>query len=316
MKAKSQSRSRRSVSNNTALSTVESTSSEQNPSAYGTVRAVGQVGKNAAVLVGKTVSSGVSTARKAQAAVDKRISDATGIEFEWSQAAVTVVSAGTALNRRHGVRRWAEQTFHDQPGHPKCFKDVNDFIDLVRGRNHRTAHGHSIEWLGQIVRKFGLRGIAGFGVHLLQDLTTVAGIPWLPFPRLAAIALRKCGLRGAVAASCVTVNLAGVIAVAGTALVVLEVGGIAYAIYGKVRDKRAREAAIQPQEVLRRLSQWQARVATQASAERHQARKRSPGVRKATPALTDATASQAPQKGNSLPRRATNGRKPAATTAR
>jgi len=259
MKAKSQTRSLRLVPTNNPVSAVESPSSEQKSSAYGTVRAVGRVGRSAAVLVGKTVSSGVSTARKAQAAVDRRISDATGIEFEWSKAAVTVVSAGTALNRRHGVRRWAERTLHDQPGHLRVFSDINIYMDQARGRHHRIKHGHSIDCLGGIVKQFGLRGIPGFAIHLLQDFTTLAGIPWLPFPRLVAIALRRCGLRGALAASCVTVNLAGAITVAVTALVVLEVGGVAYAIYGKVREKRSRTAAGQTDEVIRRLSHLQSR---------------------------------------------------------
>jgi hypothetical protein len=204
MKAKSQSRSLRLVPASHVVSPVESPSIEQKASAYGTVRAVGRAGRNAAVLVGKTVSSGVSTARKARIAVDKRISDATGIEFEWSKAAVTVVTAGTALNRRHGVRQWAERTFHDKPGHLRYFADINASMDQARGLHHRIKHGHSIDHLGSIVRQFGLRGIPGFAIHLLQDFTTPAGIPWLPFPRLIKLALSRLGLRGAAAASCVS----------------------------------------------------------------------------------------------------------------
>ena len=83
------------------------------------------------------------------------------------KAAVTVVSAGTALNRRQGVGRWAERTFHDQPGHLSRFADINDYMDKVRGRGHRIKHGHSIDFLGGIVKRFGLIGIPGFSIHLL-----------------------------------------------------------------------------------------------------------------------------------------------------
>ena len=314
MKAKSQSRSLRLVPASHVVSPVESRSIEQKASAYGTVRAVGRASRNAAVLVGKTVSFGVSTARKAQAAVDKRISDATGIEFEWSKAAVTVVSAGTALNRRHGVRRWSERTFHDQPGHLSCFADINAYIDQARGRHHRIKHGHSIDHLGSIVKQFGLRGISGFAIHLLQDFTTLAGIPWLPFPRLIKLALRRLGLRGAVAASCVSVNLAGAIAVAGTALVIWEVGGVAYAIYGKVCEKRARTPLHQYNEVVRRLSQLEREPFAVASGVARETSKPKPR-RKATTVLIEATALRVPRKRNSLSRRVANGRKQTAKAA-
>lgn len=77
-------------------------------------------------------------------------------------------------------------------------------------------------------------------MHLAQDLTTIAGIPLIPWPRLAKIALQKFGLRSAAATACVTVNLATVIGAVGTALIVIEVGSVGYRLYVKVREKRGK----------------------------------------------------------------------------
>lgn len=193
------------------------------------VSAVGSVATN--------VKRGIGHAKRS---VDSRISIVTGINYEWSKAILTVGSAGAAIAGRRRVRSWAQQTFHDGPGHLKCFAEINAYIDGwhegrplpgVIGALHRLRHGHSIEFLPDLVSKFGVRAVPAYFIHIAQDFTTPAGIPLIPYARLARIGLRKCGLSGAVATTCVTANLATVIGAVGTGLIVWEVGKIGYEIY-------------------------------------------------------------------------------------
>jgi hypothetical protein len=165
------------------------------------------------------------------------------------------------------------------------------------------------------VKQFGLRGIAGFAVHLLQDFTTTDGVPWLPSPRLIAIALRKCGLRGAVAASCVSVNLAGAITVVGTALIVLEVGGVAYAIYGKVREKRARTSSRRRDGGLRRGSRVESQRLAAASRAACHTQGDAVFFLSATPKQYEATTSPASQKRKGATRKREHERSHAAREA-
>lgn len=206
--------------------------------------------KRVAAAVGTVASKAKRGIGSAKRAVDRRISSVTGIKYEWSKAIITIGSAGCAITRRQRVRRWSQQTFHDGPGHLKCFAEINAYIDGwhkgrplpgVIGALHRLRHGHSIEFLPDLVSKFGARAVPAYFIHIAQDFTTPAGIPLVPYARIAKIALRKCGVRGAVATTCVTANLATVIGVVGTALIVWEVGKIGYEIYSAAANSESED---------------------------------------------------------------------------
>jgi hypothetical protein len=53
-------------------------------------------------------------------------------------------------------------------------------MDSVSGKYHRLKFGHSIDYLPQIVERFGVEGVPGFFMHLVQDCATVDGIPITP----------------------------------------------------------------------------------------------------------------------------------------
>ncbi len=53
-------------------------------------------------------------------------------------------------------------------------------MDAATGRGHRLKFGHSIDFLPQIVEKFGIEGVPAYFTHLLQDFTTADGIPIIP----------------------------------------------------------------------------------------------------------------------------------------
>jgi hypothetical protein len=83
----------------------------------------------------------------------------------------------------------------------------------------------------------GSRAVPAYVIHLSQEFTTPAGIPLIPYARFIRLGLRKCGVRSAVATTCVTANLATVIGVVGTALIVWEVGKIGYEIYSLAHSR-------------------------------------------------------------------------------
>lgn len=194
--------------------------------------------------VKQTVGKGRKAVADAKQAIDARVSKATGVEFEWCDAAVTVVGAGVAVRSRCGIGKVAETRFHDC-GHWKVFAKVNKAIDSVRGRNHRLKWGHSIECLPQLIKQCGLVAVPGYVVHLAQDFTTTDGIPLVPFPWLTKTVIQRCGIGAGLATNCVTLRLTGVIGIVGTALILVEVGGVLYAVYCKAQEKRtAKDAPI------------------------------------------------------------------------
>jgi hypothetical protein len=138
--------------------------------------------------------------------------------------------------------------FHDRLGHLGCFSTVNATIDSVAGANHRLKYGHTVFWLPSLIRKHGVIAIPGYAAHVLQDFTTVAGVPLIPGARLAAIGLRKAGLRGSVATGLVTINLAGAIGAVSVGLLAYEVAAIGCNIYSQIRSKSRNPRVVHPQQ--------------------------------------------------------------------
>lgn len=191
----------------------------------------------------RRVVDAVAKGRKAVAdtkrSIDSRISKATGVDFEWTDAVIKIVGGTAAIAGRHRVRRVAEKHLHDC-GHFSIFQKINERIDCVTGKNHRLKWGHSGECLPTLVKEFGLKAVPAYVIHLAQDFTTVAGIPLIPWARIAKIGCQKLGFSTGFATGLVTVNLAKVLCGFGTALVVIEVGSLGYKLYVKVREKRGR----------------------------------------------------------------------------
>jgi hypothetical protein len=182
---------------------------------------------------GRAVSAIASVPQR----IDRAVSRATGIELAWTSTALRLGSAGSALAYRAPIRSWAAWHIHDRPGHLDCFRVVNETIDNVRGVNHRLKYGHTIFWLPSLVREHGLIAAPAYAAHILQDFTTVAGIPLFPGARLAAIGLRKAGLRGSVATGLVTINVAGAIGAVSAGLLAYEVASISCEIIRQIRSK-------------------------------------------------------------------------------
>lgn len=94
----------------------------------------------------------------------------------WSAAAV----AGSAIALQPRTALKLGDLLHYDPGHIVLWDEINKFMDTAAGVGHRLRFGHSIDYLPQIVEKFGGEGVPAFFMHLLQDSMTVAGIPIIP----------------------------------------------------------------------------------------------------------------------------------------
>jgi hypothetical protein len=179
--------------------------------------------------------------------VDHAVSRLTGIDLPWSSSVLTLGAAGCALAYRSPIRSWAAWHFHDRPGHLTCFKAVNEAIDSVAGANHRLKYGHTVFWLPGLIRSHGLIAVPGYATHVLQDFTTVAGIPLFPGARLAAIGLGRLGLARSVATSLVTVNLAQSIAAVSVGLLLYEATTIGCEVFRQIRSRSQDDRNLDPE---------------------------------------------------------------------
>lgn len=202
--------------------------------------------RTAIASVGTGASRVASAIASVPQRIDRAVSRVTGIDLAWSSACLTIGSVGSAFAYREPFRASAAFHFHDRLGHLDYFRAVNETIDSVRGKNHRLKYGHTIFWLPSLVQKHGVIAVPGYAVHILQDFTTVAGIPVIPGARLAAIGLRKVGLRAPIATGLVTVNLAGAIGVVSAGLLAYEVATIGCDIYRQIRRKSHARRLLDP----------------------------------------------------------------------
>lgn len=129
-------------------------------------------------------------------------------------SALWSLAAGTAIAFQHPISKLVGDFAHYQPGHLKLWDSVNSFMDTESGSGHRLRFGHSIDFLGPIVNKFGWEGVPAFAIHLLQDFTTPDGIPFVP----GAWAIKRIletvsTVSSRVATGLVSINFAEIVAV-------------------------------------------------------------------------------------------------------
>lgn len=210
--------------------------------------------RSAIASVGNGASHVASAIASVPQRIDRAVSRTVGIDLAWTSAALTIGSAGSALAYRSPIRSFAAWHLHDRPGHLDYFHAVNETIDSVRGVNHRLKYGHTIFWLPSLIQQHGLIAIPGYTAHVLQDFTTVAGVPLFPGARLAAIGLRQLGLRGSVATGLVTINLAGAIGAVSAGLLAYEVASIGCDVFRQIRSKANDRRHLDPRTAAELLS--------------------------------------------------------------
>jgi hypothetical protein len=104
----------------------------------------------------------------------------TAFNVPWMTTLFWSAAAGSAIVLQRPIAQALGEVFHHAPGHFKLWDEINKFMDSDVGRGHRLKSGHSIEYLPQIVEKFGIEGVPAYFMHLLQDFTTVDGLPITP----------------------------------------------------------------------------------------------------------------------------------------
>ena len=197
---------------------------------------------------GNAVQSGIRRVRKqtvqARRRLDRTLTRATGIEIEWCRAFSTASGATGLIAGRGRIRSSAALLLHPNEGcHLKIFDEINKYIDDGGGWAQRLGRGHSAEWLVHLVRKFGLKAVPAYTIHLVQDSATIHGIPLFPFAGHAYRWLLRRGLRPGVALRLVSVNLAKVAAGVGVALTAYELWQLSREIYRQIQKNRCASAA-------------------------------------------------------------------------
>jgi hypothetical protein len=104
----------------------------------------------------------------------------TAFNIPWSSSIVWGFTVGVTQMKQDEIAHAMGQLFHYGPGHISRWNEVNRYMDGVRGGGHRLKFGHSPEYLSQIIDQFGVEGVPAFYMHLLQDFTTIDGIPFVP----------------------------------------------------------------------------------------------------------------------------------------
>jgi hypothetical protein len=127
--------------------------------------------------------------------------------------------------------------FHYGPGHIKRWNEVSKFMDSEFGKGHRLKFGHSLDHLPQIVEKFGVEGVPAYFMHLLQDFTTVDGLPIVPQAWEIKETLQKIGLSKKVATGLVSISFSSTLSALAVITVVSELWKFGEAVRKKVKTK-------------------------------------------------------------------------------
>jgi hypothetical protein len=104
----------------------------------------------------------------------------TAFNVPWMTTLFWSAAAGSAIVFQQSIAQVLGEVFHYAPGHIKRWEEVNKFMDYAVGVGHRLKFGHSFEYLPQVVEIFGVEGVPAFFMHLLQDFSTVDGLPIVP----------------------------------------------------------------------------------------------------------------------------------------
>ena len=95
---------------------------------------------------------------------------------------------------------------------PRVWRSASFPASYPASPGHRLKFGHSIEFLPEVVERFGYEGVPGFVLHLLQDFTTTSGIPVLPNAWAAKEGLAALGVAPKLATGLVSLSFAKVLA--------------------------------------------------------------------------------------------------------
>lgn len=138
----------------------------------------------------------------------------------WTTTLLWTAAAGGTVALQEPLAHALGDLMHYGPGHVRFWSEVNQFMDTAVGSGHRLKFGHSIEYLPQIVERFGIEGVPAYFAHLLQDFTTVAGIPIVPNAWTIKDTLEAAGLSHKVALGLVSLSFSSMLAALSVTMLV------------------------------------------------------------------------------------------------
>lgn len=212
-------------------------------------RSAASILKDATGLSGRMIQEGIDTAETAIESAQRRLGEdyfvvlehnpivessfdkaplltrdkdllGTAFNIPWKMTALWMLAAGVILTRHHGMDHLLGQILHYGPGHVAHWSEINSFMDTAIGSGHRLKFGHTIDFLPDIVERFGWEGAPAFFTHLLQDAFTVDGIPVFPHSWALKHSLVAAGMVPKTAASLLAITAAETLGVALLAVAV------------------------------------------------------------------------------------------------
>ena len=162
----------------------------------------------------------------------------TAFNVPWMTTLLWSAAAGSAVALQRPIAKTVGEVFHYGPGHIKRWNEVNKFMDAAAGRGHRLKFGHSIEYLPQIVEKFGVEGVPAYFMHLLQDFTTTDGIPIIPNAWNVKTSLQSANVPREMATGLVSISFASLLGALAVVALVSELWEFGEAVIKKIKTKK------------------------------------------------------------------------------
>ncbi|MFZ1398278.1 MAG: hypothetical protein WAS33_15340 [Candidatus Promineifilaceae bacterium] len=175
---------------------------------------------------------------------------ATAFNIPWLTTLFLSTAAGTTLVLQRPIAQNLGQLAHYGPGHASRWQEINRYMDSVAGSGHRLKFGHSLDHLPQVIEKFGVEGVPAFTFHLLQDFTTLDGIPIVPNAWETKQGLQLAGLSRKMATGLVSFSFSSLLGALAVVTVVNELSRIGTAVSKKRRVKEFVAKAVAAQQNL------------------------------------------------------------------
>lgn len=161
----------------------------------------------------------------------------TAFNVPWMTTLFWSAAAGSAIALQRPVADVLGKVLHYAPGHIKRWDEINKFMDTAVGVGHRLKFGHSIEYLPQIVEKFGSEGVPAYFMHLLQDFTTVDGLPIVPRAWDLKDAIQSANISKKVATGLVSISFSSTLGALAVITLVSELWKFGEALTKKIKTQ-------------------------------------------------------------------------------
>lgn len=163
---------------------------------------------------------------------------ATAFNIPWTTTLFWGAASSSTVALQRPITLLLQKYFHDGPGHIHLWKEINAYMDSSRGKYHRLKFGHSIDYLPQIVERFGVNGIPAFFMHLVQDCATMDGIPIVPKAWEVKEALELAAIPKKVAVGLVSLNYSNLLGALAVVAFVNELLSFGDALIKKAKTRK------------------------------------------------------------------------------